>query len=118
MTFYDAFLAETQSGTPGPVYRNRERQNTMLQLAIDVLIDIDERQEILRNLIRSGQHMQYSLDEYGRFFDVLIQVARQHDARAWTPELELAWQEIKAKAMAVIQGVLLENSSPTLLKET
>jgi len=105
--FYEAFLLEIP-----PEHRvqfvNRERQNTMLQLAIDVLIDIDEKQAILRNIIHSGQHMQYSLTEYSRFFDVLIRLAQQHDQRAWTSELEVAWQAIKGKAMAVIQGVLEE----------
>ncbi len=105
--FYQAFFLEI-SPEHRTQFTNQERQNTMLQLAIDVLIDVDEKQEILRNIIRSGKHMQFSLNEYGRFFDVLIRLVQQHDAKAWCADLERDWLLIKTKALTVIQAVLAE----------
>ncbi len=89
-------------------FTSGERQNTMLQLAIDVLIDIEEKQDLLRNIIRSGKHMQYSLVEYERFFEVLIRLAKSHDSRAWNVGLQLDWELVKSQALVVIGEVLVE----------
>ncbi len=103
--FYEGFFEEL-SPEHRAHFTNRERQNTMLQLAIDVLIDVEEKQELLRNIIRSGSHLQYSLAEYNRFFEVLIRVAKNHDTRAWNTALEQDWERVKSKALTIIEEVL------------
>jgi hypothetical protein len=72
--------------------------------AIDVLIDIDQKSEILNDLLGDKRHGGYSEAQFEHFLDVLIQTAKNNDCQRWNATVENAWSQMKEKAMAVVRG--------------
>ncbi len=113
--FYDAFVEKTPA--LAQQFTNRERQHAMFQMAVDVLIDIDVKAELLQQMIggksagdKPNHHAQYGLPFFKDFLDTLIITARKNDARLWSPDIESAWQAVRDKSLTVIESTLTEAS--------
>lgn len=108
--FYEAFFKDLPSEVRAH-FKNRERQYAMLNMAIDVLIDIDKKSEKLKSLLSDERHGGYSEAQFERFLDVLIQTAKNDDCQRWDATVEHTWAQMKEKAMAVIRKKL-KNEQP------
>lgn len=79
----------------------QKRQSAMLQMAIDVLLDIESKKELFYNLVQGPAHQSFSIGLFAAFLDVLIDSLRRND-RLWNDVTEQAWQNIQGKAMEII----------------
>ena len=100
--FYTLFL-EDMPETDRSHFTNRERQHTMLQMAMDVLIDLDKKEAIFRQILDNGKHQRFDAAAYERFLDVFIGLARKTDHKKWDETIEKTWLEMRDKAMVVVR---------------
>ncbi|MCC6281227.1 MAG: protein kinase [Saprospiraceae bacterium] len=103
--FYTLFL-EDMPESDRSHFTNRERQHTMLQMAMDVLIDLDQKEDLFRNILENGKHQRFDVAAYERFMDVFIGLAQKTDHKKWDEATEKAWMEMRDKALAVVRKVL------------
>ncbi len=103
--FYTLFLNDMPQGDRDH-FTNRERQHTMLQMAMDVLIDLDQKEDLFRNILENGKHQRFDVAAYERFMDVFIGLAQKTDHKKWDEATEKAWMEMRDKALAVVRKVL------------
>ncbi len=95
-----------QEPQPGETFANEfnmlslKRQSTMLQMAIDLIIDIDTAGERLKSILHNPVHQKYGLPDFECFTEVLLGKLRDNDPY-WTPELEKEWQEARRKTLAL-----------------
>lgn len=84
----------------------QKRQSAMLQMAVDVLLDLDNRKEYLSRLVGSqhSKHGKYSVADFDVFLRTFIDTVRENDRPFWSDELEAAWQGIYEQAMAVVRA--------------
>jgi hypothetical protein len=106
--FYSLFLQD-MSQSDQDHFTNRERQHTMLQMAMDVLIDLDKKEPLFRQILNNGKHQYFDAPAYERFLDVFIDLARKNDQKNWNEATENAWLEMRDKAMVVVREVLVSN---------
>lgn len=109
--FYDHFFANT-GDEHKPHFTNRGRQHTMLQMAIDVLIDLDTKKPILQKILGADSHTRLSPAAYEKFLDLFIETVQQNDRRGWNEATAQAWQALKTKALTVIQEALPATEKP------
>ena len=107
--FYSLFLSDMPQGDRDH-FTNRERQHTMLQMAMDVLIDIDKKEPLFRQILSNGKHQHFDAPAYERFLDVFIGLARKNDSKNWNEATETAWTDMRDKAMKVVREVFGGNS--------
>lgn len=83
------------------------RQYAMLQLAVDLIIDLDKNLVRFKELVgpQNPKHAQLKLDpaDYERFMNTLIGSIRESDRLHWNDSLEQAWCEVSDKAMKIIR---------------
>ena len=103
--FYTLFLQDMPQ-TDLAHFTNRERQHTMLQMAMDVLIDLDKKEALFRQILHSGNHQRFDAAAYERFMDVFIGLAKKTDRKSWNEATELAWLGMRDKALVVVRAVL------------
>lgn len=103
--FYTNFLQEMPE-TDQSHFTNRGRQHTMLQMAMDVLIDLDQKEALFRQILSNGKHQPFDAPAYERFLDTFIALARKYDHKNWSPATEQAWKGMRDKAMVVVKEVL------------
>ncbi|MCA0238247.1 MAG: protein kinase [Bacteroidetes bacterium] len=106
--FYTQFLAGLPEADREH-FSNRGRQHTMLQMAMDILIDLDQKEDLFRQLLGHNKHQQFSAAEYERFLDVFIALVRQNDQKNWNEATEQTWMAMREKAMGVVKEVLKSN---------
>lgn len=117
--FYRAFTAskmertgvghfpEEKEAKEGETFANEfnmlslKRQSTMLQMAIDLIIDIDKAGERLKGILHNPVHQKYGLPDFECFTQVLLGKIRDNDPQ-WNPELEKEWQEARTKTLALL----------------
>ena len=80
-----------------------KQQYVMLQMAVDVLIDIDTRSKELETIVQRTQHANYSVPAFELFLDTLLYTIEQNDPQ-WD-SVKADWQAVRDKSMAVIRGV-------------
>jgi serine/threonine protein kinase len=106
--FYQAFYrVQLPNGkTYGDFFSDtaRRRQSSMLQMAIDLLLDLDQRSEHFVELVhpKNAKHGGFSPHDYERFLDTLIDTIRLNDQLHWNDGLEQGWREVREKAMKLI----------------
>jgi serine/threonine protein kinase len=82
-------------------FENPKRQLSMMQMAVDLLIDIDEKKTILMALLTNEKHQSYTLDHFDVFIDTILEVIAKNDKQWAATELE--WRQLKEKTLAVIR---------------
>jgi serine/threonine protein kinase len=114
--FYEAFTLQTRvveptEEVPAPEPANfaqdfslmgRKRQSTMLQMAVDLLIDIDAAGDRLSNILNAQQHQKYGRMDFDSFITVLGQKMKENDPQ-WSEELQLEWQSVKEKTIKLLK---------------
>ena len=81
-------------------FLNPQRQVAMLQLSVDILIDIDEKQELLIALMSNDKHKSYAIEKFDVFIDTLLVLIAENDPQ-WE-SVALEWQSLRAKTLATI----------------
>jgi hypothetical protein len=82
-------------------FKNPKRQLVMLQMAIDVLIDMDEKRPLLNALMTNTQHQSYTFKKFEDFIGTLIETIKANDPQ-WT-SVESAWEVLRDKTITAIQ---------------
>jgi serine/threonine protein kinase len=82
-------------------FENPKRQLSMMQMAVDLLIDIDGKKELLTVLLTNDMHQNYELDHFDVFIDTLLEVIAQNDTHWDTTKTE--WLILKSKTLDVIR---------------
>lgn len=84
----------------------KKRQSAMLQMAVDILLDLDNRKEYLARLVGSqhSKHGKYKMQDFEVFLKTFIDTVRENDQPFWSDELESAWQGIYERAMEVVRA--------------
>lgn len=112
--FYDAYI----EGLPDNYkehFKNRQRQNTMLDSAIYLLFDLEapENQKLLRSIFTGSKsadkpnpHPTYPIEWYERFLDTLIGQVSRMDQKNWNAEVEASWHNIRENALHLIRDAL------------
>jgi hypothetical protein len=85
-------------------FGNLDRQQTMLQMAFDIIIDLDTKEDLFRKLIAHGPHQQYTAALFDQFLEILLQEVFKND-REMTDALRLDWKHLKARAMGIVQQI-------------
>jgi serine/threonine protein kinase len=110
-SFYDRFIPTLPEAIQQH-FKNREKQYTMLQMAIDVLIDLDHREAYLLKLIDPKSiHAGYDAALFAQFIKTLIETARVTDKK-WDASVEAEWRKMEAKAMGIIGSVKGSDKQP------
>ena len=102
--FYQNFHAK--SAHTADHFPRTKRQSAMLQMAVDVILDIDEKREWFVRLLRQPMHNPYTAADFEVFLDTLLETIQQNDARYWDEALAAAWQTLRDKAMAIVREEL------------
>ncbi len=103
--FYAIFLKDMPDQDRSH-FNNLERQHTMLQMAMDVLIDLDRKEAIFRQILKQGQHQRFDVPAYERFMDIFIALAQKNDKKNWNEATEKAWADMRSNAMRVVREEL------------
>jgi serine/threonine protein kinase len=88
-------------------FKNPKRQVAMLQMAVDILIDIDEKRPLLDALMKNEKHARYKDNkdsQFEVFIDTLIETIAKNDPQ-WT-SVQSAWQVLRDKTIMAIQEAL------------
>lgn len=80
-----------------------KRQSAMLQMAVDVILDIDEKRDWLVRLLHQPNHSPYKPDDFEMFLDTLLETVQQNDTRHWDEALAAEWKGLRDKTMAIIR---------------
>lgn len=85
----------------------QKRQSTMLQMAIDLLIDLDQNDDRAVELFGPGasKHSTFKVADYENFLQVLMECVRENDQLHWNKRLESEWNEVCNKALGTIRAL-------------
>lgn len=80
-----------------------KRQSAMLQMAMDVLLDLDNKGHLLAKMVHPAakSHANYKTDDFKMFLDALIQTVKKHDGN-WDATVEKAWLGVRDGALEII----------------
>lgn len=80
----------------------QQRQSAMLQMAVDVLLDLDTKSAFLFELASNRAHEGYTESDFALFLDVLIETLANND-RFWSEEIAAEWQIIRENALNILK---------------
>jgi serine/threonine protein kinase len=81
-------------------FQNPQRQLAMLQMSVDILIDIDDKQDLLIALMSNERHKSYGIEKFDVFVDTLLTIIEDNDPKWETVAAD--WQMLRAKTLATI----------------
>ena len=84
-----------------PYFNEPKRQLSMMQMAVDLLIDIDEKKPQLNALMKNENHQNFPLTLFEDFIDILLEVVKENDLE-WA-DIQLEWQLLREKTINVIK---------------
>lgn len=94
----------------------------MLQMAVDVLLDLDNKAHLLAKMVKSDSksHANYGTGDFKMFLDTLVETVQKHDPY-WNEAVEQVWLDVRDEAMGIkledIKNLLLnENADSTYIK--
>lgn len=100
--FYTRFLKDSpHSGDFDEL--KRKRQSAMLQMAVDVLLDLDKKKDYLIRLVHTENpyHAKYSYQDFETFLTTLIAMIGENDPR-WNETIAAEWERIRIQALKLI----------------
>lgn len=109
--FYKKFFAlKTQEGVTYGTFFNHDaqrRQSTMLQMAVDLLIDLDDNSDRIADLFgpKASKHSPFKVADYENFLNVLLESVRENDHLHWDKRLESEWNTVRDKALRAIRAM-------------
>ena len=96
--FYTALFEKLPAVRPD--FETPKRQLAMMQMAVDILIDIEEKHPLLTALMSSDKHKSYALDTFDVFIDTLLETLKNNDVE-WN-SVQLDWQLLREKTIKTI----------------
>ena len=99
--FYQAFHRHFPETEKEFSLISRNKQTAMLQMAVDILLDIEEKKDLLRSVINSPKHQKYEFLFFEAFLDTLLEALKNNDFQ-WDDATEAEWRLIRDKALKVI----------------
>lgn len=92
----------------------QKRQSSMLQMAVDLMIDIDNRMDYFEKLVGSSnnKHRRYSVEMFEHFIDTLIETVQITEEEFWTDTVKEAWTKVRNQTIAFIREVRPETHNP------
>ncbi len=107
--FYEAFTAQrTGASETAPTFAQAfdrmslRRQSTMLQMAIDLIVDVDHRADKLQAILHNERHQQFSVPDFEKFLAVLLEKIKENDPK-WDDSLAAEWAGAIGKVMEIIK---------------
>lgn len=100
--FYHEFTAQHTPAQSDFSHLGKQRQSAMLQMAVDVLLDIDEKGDLLKSIAGSNNHSKYQTADFSLFLDVLIATIQKNDPQ-WTESEAEEWKTIREKALTLLE---------------
>jgi serine/threonine protein kinase len=82
-------------------FQDGKRQIAIMQMAVDLLIDIDEKQSLLTALMQDKKHQSYALSHFDVFIDTLLETIKNNDVH-WA-QIEPEWMILREKTIKIIQ---------------
>lgn len=101
--FYQHFTRKHTTAQKDFSDLGKKRQSAMLQMAIDILLDIDEKQELFQKIAGGTQHGGYQPIDFEFFMDTLVLTLKENDA-LWNDAIAAEWAVIKEKTIALIHA--------------
>lgn len=98
--FYAIFRQQYPSASEDFNPISEKRQSAMLQMAIDLMIDVDHQAEMLQKLLHADQHKKYDAATFKGFLDGILQMVSHNDMLWDTVRPE--WEAMRDKVMAVL----------------
>ncbi len=99
--FYKAFFRNAPAAESDFDPLGKKRQLGMLQMAIDVLLDIDNRKDQLTRILDKEKHRKYTLPEFEVFIDTLIDTVRRNDP-LFDSHTALEWTALRGRILEAI----------------
>ena len=75
-----------------------------MQMSVDLLIDIDEKQALLTALMMNGKHDNYAMNHFDVFVNTLLEVIKKNDDKWELVQLE--WELLREKTIKTIKAVV------------
>ncbi|MFN4254509.1 MAG: protein kinase domain-containing protein [Saprospiraceae bacterium] len=105
--FYRNFHAKSPHTEPdfgGPM--SRKRQSAMLQMAVDLLLDLDANKGLLEKLFHptNAKHGKYADGDFESFLDAFLETVAATDPR-WDATLETEWRRVREQSLAAIREI-------------
>jgi hypothetical protein len=98
--FYVYFKAQFPSAGEDFNPISEKRQSAMLQMAIDLMIDVETSGVMLQGLLRSEQHKKYDLATFRGFLDGILVTVSKNDM-LWE-DVKPEWEEMREKVLALL----------------
>ncbi|MBC7777938.1 MAG: protein kinase [Phycisphaerae bacterium] len=87
----------------------KRRQSAMLQMAVDVLIDLDSKKAYLDGMMgpNNNKHSGFSIADFEVFLDAFIETVAENDKAGFKENMELAaaWKNVRDRTIGYIQGL-------------
>jgi serine/threonine protein kinase len=107
--FYRAFIQRELVKDDMPITFIKEfsdigikRQSAMLQMAIDLMIDVDKCGATLTKILKNENHQKYGFSDFDLFISVLIEQLKENDPK-WDDAVAQEWNRIKKEILILIQ---------------
>lgn len=107
--FYQEFTKMTSSD--GKTYQHYfnpdalKRQYAMLQMAVDILLDLDKREADFVQLVQPShpKHGKFKAQDFEKFITLLLEMVKANDQLHWNSTYEASWDEIRKNAFRIIR---------------
>ncbi len=101
--FYTRFLKDSPYAADFDDLK-RKRQSAMLQMAVDVLLDLDHKKDYLLRMVGADNpnHAKYGYADFELFLNILIAMIGENDPR-WNDAVASDWEQIRIESLKVIQ---------------
>ena len=103
--FYHAFFMQSPEAEKDFRDLGKKRQLVMLQMAIDVLLNLDKQEEKLLKILQSSPHQKYGGMDFEVFIDVLLEKVRLNDP-LYDDHVAADWQTVRQQAISLVHRSL------------
>ncbi len=108
--FYQTFFQRSPEVEKDFRDLGKKRQLVMLQMAIDVLLDLDKQEEKFLKILQSNRHQKYGGMDFETFIDVLLEKVGLNDP-LFDAHIAADWQAVRQQAMALVHRSLGEREN-------
>ena len=103
--FYTRFLKDSPHAADFDDLK-RKRQSAMLQMAVDVLLDLDQKKDYLLRMVGTDNphHAKYGYADFELFINTLIGMIGENDPR-WNDAAAAEWEQIRTQSLKMIRAL-------------
>jgi serine/threonine protein kinase len=107
--FYRSFTSlRTGNSETAPLFAEKfdqmslRRQSTMLQMAIDLIVDVEHSGPRLKAILQGGHHQGYEVPDFDKFITTLLKEIKDNDPK-WDDELAEEWEVAKKQVLDLLR---------------